>query len=410
MIDSTLPETSALARRRRSILLVCGLSLFVDVVGSGIVVPAVPEFAALFGASDAAMGYSFAAFAAAFLLAILPLGYIVDRTGNNQVVVVGGLVSITAAALCFASAESIWVYSLGHALHGAGSAAVWVAAQPLAARVIGASERIGLWFSSITIAMGLGLVVGPIIGIIGTFRTPFWIYVALAGGSCLLAAAVLRGTRAPDHVFEYHVWTVLRNRWVAAAGAAVFVLYAGIGMAEVLFPLYMDALGYSKSGIGALFALLALVMVVSQPLAGRWIDRVGPWFPAGLGLAFVAVTMAVAALGSSYFVWAPSFGLMGLAVGVPVSASMVMIATGSLAAHHGAAYSVWNFSFALGYLLGPVLGGTIAHAAALWGAGEAGSLRIPFLAYSVCVLLALLPLSRLLGSPRHVDRLEAGGQ
>lgn len=388
-------------RRRHAVLLVCGLAIFVEVLGSGIVIPAIPEFAALFSAPDAVMSYAFALFAVAFLVAILPLGYVVDRTGYTGPVIVGGMLSVAAAALCFALAHTIWGFGAGQAFHGAGSAAVWVSAQPLAARVIGVSRRTGLWLSTITIAMGLGLVVGPLIGIVGSFRAPFWIYLAMTLGVAGSAALVLRGTRrAPGDRAARHPGAVMRNPRVLAASVAVLVLYAGVGAAEVLFPLFMDGFGYAKSGIGLLFSLFALCMVVSQPLAGLWIDRVGPGLPTVVGLIAAGAFLTVAVMGEAPSVWAPAFTALGLATGIPISASMVMIATGSRAAQHGAAYSMWNFSFALGYLLGPVIGGTVAAIAGDSLGSETGGLRIAFVVLSVCMVLAAPLVGWLSGQPR----------
>ncbi|MHB0981478.1 MAG: hypothetical protein ACYC5Q_15660 [Thermoleophilia bacterium] len=82
----------------RVILAVCGLAIFIDVAGTGIVIPAIPEFASLFGASEAGMGLAFSMFAVAFLLSVLPLGAVVGRTGRIDLVVGAGMAFLALAA------------------------------------------------------------------------------------------------------------------------------------------------------------------------------------------------------------------------------------------------------------------------------------------------------------------------
>src|SRR5665811_1717781 len=95
-------------------LLICDLAIFVDVTAAGIMSPAIPQFAAIFNASEAAMGYAFSAFAATFLVTALPLGLVVERTGRSGLLVSTGMVSIMTGALLLANAGTIWSVSYTH--------------------------------------------------------------------------------------------------------------------------------------------------------------------------------------------------------------------------------------------------------------------------------------------------------
>jgi MFS family permease len=372
---------------------VCGLAIFIDVAGTGIVIPAIPEFASLFGASEAGMGLAFSMFAVAFLLSVLPLGAVVGRTGRIDLVVGAGMAFLALAAVSFALAPSIWVFSLGQAFHGVGSAATWVSAQPLAARLAAGGRRQGIWFSVITIAMGLGLVAGPLIGVVGGLRTPFVIYLVLACAAAVTAVVTLRGQGVGERSARTRYRTVLRNPRVLAACLVILVLYAGVGMLEVLFPLYMSTQGFEKSGIGVLFFWLAVFLAGSQPFTGRWIDRIGPVTPTVVSLVAIAVLLPLSAFGASFATWIPVFMILGVATGIPVSATMMLIAAGSRAGERGVAYALWNFSFSIGYLIGPALGGTLAQSARGWG--EAAGLRFPFFVLAAATLAAAPVFARL---------------
>ncbi len=385
-------------RRRTAVLLVCGLAIFTDVVGVGVVVPAIPQFAALFGASEAALAYAFSAFSVAFLIAALPLGYVVDRTGRADLVAFLGMVCVAGSALSFAFADQLWIFALGQGLRGVGSVATWVAVQPLVARVSGGSNGRGMGMGVVTLAMGLGLVVGPALGSLDGLRTPFIAYLGIAVVTALLVLVVLRGERTHHGAAGLHYGALLRRRRISAACLVVLVLYAGVGMMEVLFPFYMDSLGYAKSGIGLLFVLLALTMVVSQPLVGRWINQVGATLPIAACLVSVAALLTLMVIGRSFAAWTPVFLALGIAVGMGVSASMFLVAADARAEERGAAYGLWNFAFSVGYLVGPVIGGTLAQTTA--GGGFFSGIRSPFVAFSLIFLLALPPIVVLAGGGR----------
>jgi len=383
------PSPARGAARRadpRLVLGACGLAIFTDVVGTGIVIPAIPTFAAMFDASEADMGFAFAMFALAFLVSVLPLGALVDRTGRIDLIVGAGMVLVALAAVSFALASSIWVLSLGQAFHGAGSAATWVAAQPLAARLASGGKRRGLMLSAITIAMGLGLVAGPLVGAIGGLRTPFVLYLGLACVAAVTSVVVLRGQGGGERSGGMQYRTVLRNPRVAAACLAILVLYLGIGALEVLFPLFMDANGVEKSGIGVLFFWFAVFLVGSQPFAGRWMDRIGPVTPTVASLVVVAAMLPLSVIGAGFAAWIPVFMVLGVATGIPISATMLLVATSTRAGERGAAYALWNFSFSIGYLIGPALGGALAVWAGAWG--DVAGLRFPFFVVSAVTLIA----------------------
>jgi len=265
-----------MSMNRFFVLFVCCLVIFTDMVGYSIIAPSIPLFAKLFGASDAVISYAFAAYPIAFLLTIIPFGFVVDRIGKNHLVVGIGMFSLAAACLVLILSESVLTFSLARAFQGIGSAASWVAAQPLAAQQIDTTKKKGLEIGSITVAMGLGMILGPLIGSIGGLRTPFVINLFLALGIGCLSLLSLKGEHLKKKVVNYDYLSIIKRTNIVIACLVIMFLYASIGMMEVLFPLYLDSLGYTKSSIGILFFVLSLFLVLGQPFTGSWMDRVGP--------------------------------------------------------------------------------------------------------------------------------------
>jgi MFS family permease len=373
---------------RLFVLFVCCLVIFTDMVGYSIIAPSIPLFAKLFRASDAAISYAFAAYPVAFLLTIIPFGFIVDRIGKNYLVIGIGMFSLAAACFFLILSESILTFSLARAFQGIGSAASWVAAQPLAAQKIDASKKKGLEVGSITIAMGLGMILGPLIGSVGGLRTPFIINLFLALGIGLLSLFTLKGENVEARVANYDYLSIIKRTGIVIACLVIMFLFASTGMMEVLFPLYMDSLGYLKGSIGVLFFVLSLFLVLGQPFTGSWMDRVGPYLPIFLGFIAIALSLSLMVVFKSFAGWVPVFVLFGVALGMLTSASMLLIALNSKPGEQGAAYGIWNFFFSVGYLVGPPLGGTLSEL--FHATFPSVGVRAPFFIFSVLILWCLL--------------------
>ena len=345
---------------RLNILFICCLVIFTDMVGYSIITPSIPLFAKLFNASDTAISFAFAAYPVAFLIFILPFGFLVDRVGRNHLIIGLGMFSLAAACLSLVFAESIAVFSIGRAFQGIGSAASWVAAQPLAAQQIDSSKKKGLEISSITIAYGLGMILGPLLGSIGGLRTPFYINFFLAAGVGLVAIIWLKGAEMSERMMEYDYLSIIRRPGIIVACLTIMFLYASLGMMEVLFPLYMDSLTYSKASIGMLFLILSIFLVIGQPATGFWMERSGPYVLILTGFCCLAGSLALMVVCNSFRGWVPVFMVFGVFIGALTSASMLLIAQNSRPGEQGAAYGIWNFSFSVGYLWGPALGGMLS--------------------------------------------------
>jgi len=368
-------------------LLICDLAIFVDVTAAGIMSPAIPQFAAIFNASEAAMGYAFSAFAATFLVTALPLGLVVERTGRSGLLVSTGMVSIMIGALLLANAGTIWLFVIAQALYGFGSAATWIAGQPLAARVARTSPNKGLGITSMTVATALGIIVGPIIGSISDLSLPFYIYAAMAGITALAAFSLLRGEYEVTETNLRQYAVVIRNSRIQAALLGVMVLFLCVGVIEVMFPIYLSTQGYGKSDMGLLLLISAVGMLLTQPLVARWLSRIGLLIPNMVGLFGSAAVLVAMITGVSYGALLLLFLLNGVFHGIILSGSMMIIDDSSLPGEHALGFAVWNLAFSVGYLVGPALGGTLVGVTREWS--TVGGLRAPFLFFALLTLLSI---------------------
>jgi len=340
---------------------ICFGVIFIDMVGYGIISPSIPLFAKALSASDSQMGYAFAGYPIAFTIFILPLGLLVDRIGKNYLIISISLYVLCLASLMMAFSTSIWMLILARALQGFASASAWVATQPLVAGGAGEGEVSSKEMSVVTIAAGVGVIVGPLLGGVGSLETPFFINAALAF-FCGLAASLFltrQGTAGSPEKKQGFLG-LLKQKGILVACLAIFFSCSCFGIMELLLPLYLDRLGYVKLSIGIFFGIFSVLYVASQPLISRWIDRKGGYVPLYIGSLGLAIGMTAVVQVAGFVSFSAIMSFLGVFSGMLFLASMFVVGKESKEGQRGSAYALWNLAFSLGYLIGPVAGGNLS--------------------------------------------------
>lgn len=339
---------------------ICFGVIFTDMVGYGIISPSIPLFAKALSASDSQMGYAFAGYPIAFTLSILPLGLLVDRIGKNYLIISISLYVLCLASLMMAFSTSIWMLIMARALQGFASASAWVATQPLVAGASGNGGVSSKEMSIVTIASGVGVIVGPLLGGIGSLETPFFINAALAFFLGLTASFFLTRQGTGSLEKKQGFLGMLKKKGLRIACLAIFFSCSCFGIMELLLPLYLDRLGYVKLYIGIAFGIFSVFYVVSQPLISRWIDRKGGYAPIYLGSLGLAIGMALVIQVTEFLSISVIMSFLGVFSGMLFLASMFVVGEESSEGQRGSAYALWNLAFSLGYLIGPVAGGNLS--------------------------------------------------
>jgi DHA1 family solute carrier family 18 vesicular amine transporter 1/2 len=346
---------------KRVLLTICFGVIFTDMVGYGVISPSIPLFARTLGASDAQMGFAFAGYPIAFTLTVLPLGVFVDRVGKNWLIVTVAMFVLALASVLMAYASSVTMLVLARGLQGFASAAAWVASQPLIARGTGgAAEMDSREMSLVTIAAGLGIIAGPLLGGVGDIETPFLINAALAffWGVAALFLLTRADTVAPGKKPPFR--DLLRNKGIVIACIAIFCSCTCFGILELLLPLHLDRLGYAKLAIGLFFGVFSVLYVAAQPLISRWIDARGGYEPIYVGSLGLAVMMVLIIHVTGVAGLSAMLALAGVFSGALFLASMFVVGQNSAEGQRGSAYALWNLAFSLGYLVGPTAGGNLS--------------------------------------------------
>lgn len=274
--------------------LVVLFTVFIDIVGFGIILPILPGEAARMGATPAAIGVLVAAYSAIQLLLAPLWGRTSDRIGRRPVLLIGLVGSACSYAL-FAVAGSWLVLLISRLLDGASGATVNVAQAYLADRVAPAERARAM--GMIGAAVGAGFIVGPLLGGLAVTRGPAtagWLAAAITVVNLAAAWRILPESTRGDHPEPSAPARPDRLR-IALPLAVVFLATLAFTVMYVVFPLWGEQMaGADRSTVGYWFAMVGLVtMLVQGGLLGRIVARFGEARTAWIGTALLGIGLGL---------------------------------------------------------------------------------------------------------------------
>ena len=250
------------------------LTVFLDLIGFGIVLPLLPSYGARYTSSAALIGALVATDSLLTFLLAPAWGRLSDRIGRRPVLLIG-LAGSVLSYVIFGLAGSFLALVLSRVVSGATGATIHVAQAYLAD--VTPPERRSHAMGLIGAAFGLGFTIGPAIG--GSASAygdalPGFIAAAITGVNLVMAWLGLPETevrRRPDY-------RPLPLHW-ARLGSPFGVMFAStlaFTAIYVSFPLYsQQVLGYERRSVSSFFVVIGLVTIVVQ---GRIVGRLAPRF------------------------------------------------------------------------------------------------------------------------------------
>lgn len=295
-------------RSSRVRLTILFLTVFVDLVGFGIVLPLLPFYADRFGATGLVVGMLVSVYSLAQLFMAPVWGRLSDRFGRRPILVVG-LLGSAVSYVVFAFAGSIAVLFISRILAGMGGATVPVA-QAYIADITPPQRRAGN-MGLIGAAFGMGFIFGPAIG--GLLSPVSTAAPGLAAAGLCFANGLLALAFLPESLTQAE----RDQRGSAGTGSRIadlrralaepdlmrilalhFVFTVAFAAMQPTFPLFgAERFGLTERTIGYFFAFLGLVSAVMQGgLVRKLVPRLGEvrlirlcGVPFIAGLAFIAV-------------------------------------------------------------------------------------------------------------------------
>jgi DHA1 family tetracycline resistance protein-like MFS transporter len=352
-------------------LLVIFLTIFVNLVGFGIIIPLLPFYAETFGASPLVIGLLFASFSLSQLIASPLLGELSDRWGRRPVLIlslIGTAISFSMLAL----AQSLAMLFAARIVDGLSGGNI-TTARAYIADVTTEEERPKA-YGFLGAAFGLGFIIGPALGgafSVISYTAPIW-----AATVITIAATVLAWVWLPETVHRAHAggvspWRALRELKTRPGLRLLltidFVYWMAFAVYQTTFALFgarrfgFDAThtGYLLSAFGALGVIVQGLLVA--PLA----RKLGNRQTLVVGLICAAIGWGGSALTYSI----PLFVLMlvpaAFGIGLCNATLTTLVSTAAAPGEQGRVQGAAGALESLGRTMGPVWGNAV-----LQGVGE----------------------------------------
>src|SRR5215208_3496863 len=177
-------------------LLIIFLTIFVNLVGFGIIIPLLPFYAETFGASPLVIGLLFASFSISQLVAAPLLGDLSDRIGRRPVLLFSLLGTVVSFAM-LAVAQSLTMLFAARIVDGLSGGNITTARAYIAD--VTEEEHRARAYGVLGAAFGLGFIVGPALGAAFahiSYTAPIWAAAAITLVATALAYFWQRDT---DH-------------------------------------------------------------------------------------------------------------------------------------------------------------------------------------------------------------------
>ncbi|MBF0455127.1 MAG: MFS transporter [Magnetococcales bacterium] len=359
--------------RRKASTGILFFTVFLDLLGFGMVLPLMPLYAAdpRFAATPVEIGWLMAIYSIMQFLFAPLWGRFSDRIGRRPILVFG-LFGSSLSYLVYGLAGTLTLLFVGRALAGIMGANISVA-QAAMADLTSREDRaraMGL----IGAAFGLGFVLGPAMGGFlsgyGLETAPL-VAAAITGLNGMAALFFLAETRVaeqenggPAEKIAYHPFSL--SRWRAAkqyGGALSLCLLMGLFITlfsafEVVLPLWgQDLYGWDMQDVGWVFFYVGVVAVIVQGgIVRRLAPRLGEKRTTAAGLLLVGSGLALLAGLSPGGVWL-SLGLISAGAGLVHPGLSSLVSLNSDSSKQGMMLGMFQSMSALGRGVGPVLGG-----------------------------------------------------
>src|SRR5215831_227681 len=273
---------------KRSPLLVIFITVFIDLIGFGIVIPVLPFYAegTKFGATPSQVGLLFASYSVMQLVFAPVLGRLSDKYGRRPVLL-ASLLGTALGFLILGFATTVWMLFVGRIIDGISGGNISTA-QAYIADVTTKEDR-AKGMGLIGAAFGLGFVFGPAIGGVLSrwgINVPFLFAGSLALGNAVLLYFVLPETVTADHPARTSAasgrgWrqltASLRNQRLSFVLAIYFLSIVAFSIMTATFSLFMMfRLGYDAFHNGWIFAFVGIISATIQGgLIGKLVKRFG---------------------------------------------------------------------------------------------------------------------------------------
>jgi DHA1 family multidrug resistance protein-like MFS transporter len=351
--------------QNRKALAILFISLFLVMVGFGIIMPILPFYVRYYQGNAATLGFLMATYSIMQFMFAPFWGRLSDRIGRRPVLLIG-LSGYGASFIVFGFANHLWVLFAARIIAGMVSSATLPTAMAYVADIT-AVEKLAKGMGVMGAAMSLGIILGPGLGgILGHYglSVPFFAAGALALLTLPFAYYFLPESRVhsgqPAAKTPWRAYMSIRSHWQFPLFVIALAASFTMSMFESTFALFSaDRLHFGPRDLGLMFTALGILGVTIQAgLVGKAVQRFGD-------AAVILVSLLVSGLGLICMVQVTSVPLLWLYTGVfsagnsflrPGLSTLISRTSGT---EQGGSMGLMQSFDSLGRIAGPVIGGAV---------------------------------------------------
>lgn len=379
-------------------------TVFIDLIGFGIIIPTMPFIAREFGADASMLGFLMAIYSLMQFLFSPFWGDLSDRIGRRPTILISLLGSAVSYFL-FAFSSSLALLFVARALAGVFGGNISTAHAYIGdvTRPEERSKGMGL----IGAAFGLGFVFGPVIGFflgqlgesLGS-RPPLGLSFSALGVGLLCLAnfgfaylklkeslpAEVRARRPAHGDRRHRLRSILRQMRRPVAGPLMLVYFcSGLAMAQMesmLIPYMADVFHWDFKWTTYGFVYIGVIMMITQGyFIRKWMPKYGEPVLLTAGLAMFALSLFGIAAAGTIVLMGAAMTILALGNGLMRPPNLGIISLMTPVEEQGVSMGVTNSLASLGRIIGPAIAGVLYASV---------SPAAPFFAAGVVALIALV--------------------
>lgn len=277
------------------------LSVFLMMIGVGMIVAILPQRVLYLDGNGLSVGYLASAFAFSYILFQIPIGTLSDKLGFKPFLVIGYILCFLSGVSFFLSPNSNWVF-FARLLQGLGEAPVWALAPALLSIKfpMNKGKVIGIYNAAIHLGLTLGPIIGIVIGRMLDEQALFLIYsfCCLSGGLLVvfLVEKLQREKVENAKLLDFNnLFNLLNQQQQVRMSLIGIALYgAGYGIFLTTLPAFLlQEKSFSAVDIGMFFTLFYASISLSQLASGSVSDKFGRSLFMIVGLFVAAGAIAI---------------------------------------------------------------------------------------------------------------------
>ena len=323
--------------------------------------PVLPLYVQQLGGNDATVGMVLGIFTFSTIIARPWAGYLLDKH-DKKYILIASLTVFAIAIFSYGLAASIAALMMVRILHGFGWGFAGTTTSTIASEMM-PKDRFGEGMGYFSLANSLAMALAPATGIyIGKHYGDVKVFfLATIFGLCAFAAAFFLKCRKPNLKVQKSKMEIYERKAIMP-GVMLFLVAMAYGAVISFLPLF--ALQRGVDNVGIFFVVYALAILLTRPLTGKMVDRLGFDYTIIPGFACLLVGLFLLAnlKSETTLIWVAL--IYGTGLGAMITSLQTMALRDVAHDHIGAANATLFTGNDLGIGLGVMFLGTVAEK---WG-------------------------------------------